>query len=65
MQAFSEPVGEATVTGGNYVLVLPQYGSGSLAGKTVTFILGGFAAAETGIWQPAGNETVNLTASSQ
>jgi cobalamin biosynthesis Mg chelatase CobN len=53
--------GSDTVTGGSYSLLVDQ-GEGSFAGKTVSFKVGGFDAAETTTWEQGGATVLNLTA---
>ena len=53
-----------SVSGGSYpaLLVVPG-ASHSFVGKTVTFTIGGFQAAETAFWMPGGGTELNLNAS--
>ena len=54
--------GAGTVSGGSYSLLVDQ-GEGSFAGKTVSFMIGGFDAAETATWEQGGATVLDLIAS--
>ena len=47
----------------SYVIVVTEPAGQVYTGKTVTFRIGDYDAAETAIWQMGGNTAVNLTAS--
>ena len=53
----------ATVSGGNYTIIVDQ-GDSSYAGETITFLVGGNSALETATWMQGGGDELNLTASS-
>ena len=63
IQGFVVPVEEGVVSGGNYVLQVPQYGNTSFIGKTVTFKVGGLDAQQTTVWRFGEADVLNLTAS--
>jgi len=50
------------VSAGSYFLRVFQYGSGSFAGKTITFKIGGVIANETANWESLAGDELNLTA---
>jgi PKD repeat protein len=54
---------QAFVSGGSYTLQVGPAQGESYAGKTVTFTVSGFAAAQTSLWQRGGGTILNLTAS--
>ena len=54
--------GAGTVSGGRYSLLVDQ-GEGSFAGETISFMVGGFDAAETATWEQGGATGLDLTAS--
>ncbi len=62
IQEFSAPVDQAVVSDGSYLIQVPQYGSASFAGKTVTFKVGSLNARETAIWMSLSVDELNLTA---
>ena len=62
---FSEPVDDAVVSAGSYVIQVPQYGNASFNGKTVTFKVGALEALETAVWHSGDLDELNLTASSE
>ena len=51
-----------SVTGGSYPVLLVEPSGESFSGKTVTFTIGGFAAAQTCIWKQGEVTELNLTA---
>lgn len=53
-------VGEGTVTGGVYSLLVHQREGGSFAGKTVRFKLGDLDAGQTGVWEAGAGHELNL-----
>ena len=63
IQGFSQPVGEGVVSGGSYVIQIPQYGATSFNGKTITFKIGAYNALETFVWQSGDGDELNLTSS--
>ncbi|MCH8280452.1 MAG: hypothetical protein IIC96_07195 [Chloroflexi bacterium] len=56
-------VAATTVENGAYAFTIPQPPDESYSGKTVTFLIGGATAAETGIWEAEGGGVLNLSAS--
>ena len=52
-----------SVSGGSYPVLLVEPDADSFVGKTVTFTIGGFQAAETAFWMPGGGTELNLNAS--
>ena len=56
----STAVSTATVSGGNYALIVAQPTGQNFAGKTVTFTVGNATATETGTWQASGGGELNL-----
>ena len=62
IQEFSVPVDQAVVNAGSYLIQVPQYGSASFAGMTVTFKVGSLDAQETAVWMSLSVDELNLTA---
>jgi len=61
VDGFSESVGEGVISLGSYNLNVFQFGTTSFPGRTITFMIDRWVAAETGIWQSFGADVVNLT----
>jgi hypothetical protein len=59
-----QQVAAKSVTGGTYPVLLVEPSGESFDGKTVTFTIGGIAAAQTFIWQQGEVTELNLTATS-
>jgi hypothetical protein len=59
-----QQVAAKSVTGGTYPVLLVEPSGESFDGKTVTFTIGGIAAAQTYIWQQGEVTELNLTATS-
>jgi len=59
-----QQVAAKSVTGGTYPVLLVEPSGESFVGKTVTFTIGGIAAAQTFIWQQGEVTELNLTATS-
>ena len=57
-----QEVAAKSVTGGTYPVLLVEPSGESFNGKTVTFTIGGIAAAQTFIWQQGEVTELNLTA---
>jgi hypothetical protein len=57
-----QQVAAKSVTGGTYPVLLVEPSGESFDGKTVTFTIGGIAAAQTFIWQQGEVTELNLTA---
>ena len=57
-----QQVAAKSVTGGTYPVLLVEPSGESFVGKTVTFTIGGIAAAQTFIWQQGEVTELNLTA---
>ena len=56
-----QQVAAKSVTGGTYPVLLVEPSGGSFDGKTVTFTIGGIAAAQTFIWEQGEVTELNLT----
>ena len=63
LEDFTEPLAEISVSNGRYGFNVPQYGSRPLAGRTITFKIGGLDAQETAVWQSGEGDVLDLTAS--
>ena len=64
MEGFYEPIAEGTISNGRYLLIAPQYGNDSFAGRILTFRVGGLIAAETAAWATGEAYVLDLRASS-
>ncbi len=61
LEGFGEPLAEATVFSGSFILTIPQYGIKSFTGKVLNFKIGDADAAETAVWELGGVELLNLS----
>jgi len=64
LEGFQEPVAEGATSNGRYLLIAPQYGNDSFAGRILTFRIGGLIAAEIAAWVPGEAYELDLRVSS-
>lgn len=63
LEGMPEPVAQATVSGGKYVIKIVQRGDVPYANKKVTFKIGDADAAQSATWQMGGADELNLAVS--